>query len=464
MKHVNIISVLTDNKYIGESIPVCGWVKTIRNSKTMCFVEINDGTSLKNLQLVIDKFNEEVKDFFEKLTVGSSVAIVGDIAVSQNQNQQVEMVVREAKIIGECPQDYPIQKKKQNLETLREIPHLRVRTNTFNAVFRVRSVLSKAIHDYFQNHGYSYVNSPIITGSDCEGAGEMFRATTLDIDKVSKNKYNEKLDKDDFFGKKVSLSVSGQLEAEAMISSLGKVYTFAPSFRAENSNTKRHAAEFWIVEPEVAFADLPEIKVDVVGIVKYVVQRVLSDCPDEIAFFTKYYKSDLLNRLLQILNVDFETIEYNEVISFLSKSSEQFEYPVYWGCDLKNEHTKYLTDEVFHKPIFIENMPKELKPFYIKLNSDAKTVASSDLFFPGIGDIIGASQKEDNYEIMKRRINELGMKESDYNWYLELRKYGSVPHSGFGLGIERLLMYVTGIDNIRDTIPFPRVKCKQLKL
>ena len=461
MKHEDIKLVLKDGKYIGEDITICGWVKSIRNSKNVCFVELNDGTSLKNLQLVIDKSDDKVKEFFDKLTVGSSIEVNGNIVLSQNQKQNVELVVKNAKLLGDCPLDYPIQKKKQNLETLREIPHLRVRTNTFNAVFRVRSVMTKAIHDYFQENNYTYVNTPIFTPSDCEGAGEMFRATTLDIDEISRKPYNPEVNSKDFFGKKVGLTVSGQLEAEAMACALGKVYTFGPTFRADNSNTKRHAAEFWQVEPEIAFADLDDLIEIETDVVKYVLKRVLEECPEEMEFFNKFYDNGLIERLQNVVNSDFARLDYTDAIKILENCGEKFEYPVYWGCDLKSEHERYLTDVIYKKPVFITNYPKEIKSFYMKQNPDGKTVAATDLLVPGIGELIGASQREDNFELLEQRIKELNMSEEDYKWYLDLRKYGSVPHSGFGIGFERLIMYATGMENIRDTIPFPRTKVKK---
>ncbi len=464
MKHEDIKAVLNEEKYIGNTVDICGWIRTIRKSKSVCFVELNDGTSLKNLQLVVDITNPTNKEFFSSLNTGSAIAVNGEIVESSNPKQKVEMNIKSFSLLGDCPEDYPIQKKKQSLEYLREIPHLRPRTNTFNAVFRVRNVLSKAIHDYFQNNNYTYVHTPIITGSDCEGAGEMFRVTTLDIDNVSKENYNPNIDKKDFFGKKVGLTVSGQLEAEAMACSLGKVYTFGPTFRAENSNTKRHAAEFWQIEPEVAFADLDDIIEICTDVIKYVLKRVLIECKEEIKFFTKYYDNELFDRLVNVVESDFARLEYTDAIKILENCGQDFEFPVYWGCDLKSEHEKYLTDVVFGRPVFIVNYPKELKPFYMKANDDDKTVAATDLLVPGIGEIIGASQREDNFELLNQKIDELNMNKEDYLWYLDLRKYGTVPHSGFGIGFERLIMYTTGIGNIRDTIPFPRTKCKKLKI
>ena len=464
MKHKDIKSVIMNKEYIGKNITVCGWVKTIRRSKNMCFVELNDGTSLNNLQLVVDNSNEVSKKFYENLNVGSSIAVKGMVVSSVNKNQNIELNVEISELLGDCPIDYPIQKKKQNMEFLREIPHLRTRTNTFNAVFKVRNCLAKAVHEYFQSHNFTYVNTPIITGSDCEGAGEMFRVTTLNIDQISKGEYIPNINDKDFFGKKVSLTVSGQLEAEAMACSLGKVYTFGPTFRAENSNTKRHAAEFWQIEPEVAFADLNDIIELQTDLIKYMIKKVLTECSDEIKFFTKFYDNTLFDRLVNVIESDFGRLEYTDAIKILKQTNINFEYPVYWGCDLKSEHERYLTDIVYKKPVFVTNYPKELKAFYMKQNPDGKTVASTDLLVPGIGEMIGASQREDNFELLKKRIKDLNMTEEDYTWYLDLRKYGSVPHSGFGIGFERMVMYTTGMDNIRDTIPFPRTKCKKLKL
>ncbi len=464
MKHKDIKSVIMNKEYIGKNITVCGWVKTIRRSKNMCFVELNDGTSLNNLQLVVDNSNEVSKKFYENLNVGSSIAVKGMVVSSVNKNQNIELNVEISELLGDCPIDYPIQKKKQNMEFLREIPHLRTRTNTFNAVFKVRNCLAKAAHEYFQSHNFTYVNTPIITGSDCEGAGEMFRVTTLNIDQISKCEYISNINDKDFFGKKVSLTVSGQLEAEAMACSLGKVYTFGPTFRAENSNTKRHAAEFWQIEPEVAFADLNDIIELQTDLIKYMIKKVLTECSDEIKFFTKFYDNTLFDRLVNVIESDFGRLEYTDAIKILKQTNINFEYPVYWGCDLKSEHERYLTDIVYKKPVFVTNYPKELKAFYMKQNPDGKTVASTDLLVPGIGEMIGASQREDNFELLKKRIKDLNMTEEDYTWYLDLRKYGSVPHSGFGIGFERMVMYTTGMDNIRDTIPFPRTKCKKLKL
>ena len=460
MKHDDIKIILNNKDYIGQNVTICGWIKTIRKSKNISFIEVNDGTSFKNIQLIIDNNRlEQIQD----LNVGASITVNGKAVKSINCNQDIEIDVEKLKVLGGCPADYPIQKKKQNMEFLREIPHLRTRTNTFNAVFKVRNVLTLAAHQYFQNNNFTYVNTPIITGSNCEGAGELFRVTTLDIDKISKNEYQDNIDSNDFLGKRVSLTLSGQLEAEAMACSFGKVYTFGPAFRAENSNTKRHAAEFWVFEPEVAFADLNDIMEVVLDLFRHMVKAVLTECPNEIDFFTRYYDNGLCDKLTNVVNGEFENLDYTAAIKMLEKSQVDFEYPVYWGSDLKYEHINYLMN-VCGRPIFIMNSPSELKPFYVKTNSDKKTVASADLYFPGIGDIIGACQKEDDFELLDKKISELNMTKEDYLWYLDLRKYGTVPHSGFGLGLERMVMYITGMNNIRDTIPFPRTKCKRLKL
>lgn len=459
MKHEDIKKVLEEDRYIGEDITICGWIRTIRKTKNMSFIELNDGTSLTNLQIVTKN-----NDLEENLKVGASIMVTGKVVSSLNKNQKVEINASIIKVIGKCPYDYPIQKKKQNLESLRDIPHLRVRTNTFNAVFRIRSVIAASIHEYFHQNNFIYINTPILTGSNCEGAGEMFRATTLDLDEISKMAYNPNLNKEDFFGKRMNLTLSGQLEAEAFASGLGKVYTFGPSFRAENSNTKHHAAEFWLIEPEIAFASLDEVVEIVVDIVKYIFRQVLTECSKEIEYLTSFYDSELYNRLTKLVEEDFATLDYTEAIKILKRAGTNFEYPVYWGCDLKSEHIKYLIKVIYKNPFFIANYPKELKPFYTKLNPDGLTVASSDLYFPGIGDIIGASQKEDDFDLLEKRIEELHMTKEDYEWYLDLRKYGSVPHSGFGMGLERLTMYATGMDNIRDTIAFPRVRTKNFKL
>lgn len=461
MKHEDIKILNNNNKFIGKVVNVCGWIRTIRKSKNMCFIEINDGTSLKNLQLVFDLS----KGFdLNNLNTGTSIAVNGILVYSKNNIQNVELNVQNFKVLGNCPKDYPIQKKKQNLEYLREYPHLRTRTNTFNAAFRIRSVIVQSIFDYLQKNDFIYVNSPIITGSNCEGAGEMFRVTTLNINDISCNSYNDNLDNDDFFGKRVNLTVSGQLEAEAMACSLGKVFTFGPSFRAENSNTKRHAAEFWLFEPEMAFTNLNETIIFVNKMIKHIFDKLLNECCDELYFFNKYYDNSLLEKLTSVINNEFVNLDYMDAINILLNSNTHFEFPVYYGCDLKYEHLKYITDKIYNRPVYIINYPKNFKPFYIKLNPDGKTVASADLYFPGIGDIIGISQKEDNFDLLNTRIKELNMTEEDYYWYLDLRKYGSVEHSGFGLGVERLMMYVTGLENIRDTIAFPRTKCKKLKL
>ncbi len=447
MQHIDIKQVLHDTSLIGKTITVCGWIRTTRDSKNVLFYELNDGTSLKNLQVVFEK------ESFQNITVAASQKLGAAVMVEGTLKegfgtQSVELSCEKIEVLGECPETYPLQKKRHTLEYLRTIAHLRGRTNTFSAVFRVRSVLSMAIHEFFQSRGFIYANTPIITGSDCEGAGEMFRVTTLAPgDKDYKN---------DFFGKKAGLTVSGQLEGEAMAMAFGKIYTFGPTFRAENSNTPRHAAEFWQVEPEVAFADLYDIIALARDMIKYIIKRTMDLCPDEFDFFEKHYEAGLKEKLLNVVNSEFVTLDYTKAVEILEKSGKKFDYPVSWGMDLQTEHERYIVDEVYKCPVFVVNYPKEIKSFYMKQNPDGKTVAASDLLVPGVGEIIGGSQREDNFDILDKRIKELGMNMDDYWWYMDLRRFGSTPHSGFGLGLERMIMYVTGMSNIRDVELFPR--------
>ncbi len=455
MKHTDICDLnksYTD--LFDKDIVLCGWIKSVRDSKQTCFIELNDGTSLNNIQIVIDKQTFDDKQNVIKQTVGAAIAVYGKITHSLNEKQPFEVVPSRIDVLGTSPSDYPLQKKKHSLEFLRTIPHLRARTNTFNAMFRLRSQLAYAIHDFFRMNNFTYVHTPIITGSDCEGAGEVFRVTTHNYD--SSDTTEEEYYQSDFFKRKAGLSVSGQLEGETMAMALGKIYTFGPTFRAENSNTARHAAEFWQIEPEVAFADLYDIIELATNMIKYITDYVLKNCPEELAFFEKFYEKGLTDKLKNIVNSEFAIIEYTEAINILLKSDEKFIYPVSWGCDLQTEHERYLTDKVYKRPVFVINYPKEIKSFYMKQNSDKKTVAATDLLVPGVGEIIGASQREDNYELLYEQIKNRGMKMEDYAYYLDLRKYGSAVHSGFGLGFERMLLYITGIGNIRDTIPYPR--------
>ncbi|MCK9575140.1 MAG: asparagine--tRNA ligase [Clostridia bacterium] len=457
MKHTDIKEILVNSeKYYDKNLTVCGWIRTIRVSKNVCFIEVNDGTSLRNMQIIIDR--DTFKDLanIEKQSVGASLKINGKCVKSFAEKQAVELSASDIEVLGESPADYPLQKKKHSLEYLRTIAHLRARTNTFNAMFRLRAELAQAIHHFFSGRGFTYAHTPILTSSDCEGAGEAFRVTTLNPEQFTGKKSIEEFYKDDFFGCKAGLTVSGQLEGEAMATALGKIYTFGPTFRAENSNTARHAAEFWQIEPEVSFADLYDIIDLARDMIKYLIKDILDNCPEEITFFENFYEPGLKQKLNNIVIQDFEVLEYTKAIELLKASKVVFNYPVEWGCDLQTEHERHITEQIFKKPVFIVNYPKEIKSFYMKQNPDGKTVAATDLLVPGIGEIIGGSQREDSYDKLVARINELHMNMKDYWWYVELRKYGTVPHGGFGLGFERLMMYITGIGNIRDTIPFPR--------
>ncbi len=455
MKHTDIRQIVANpSDYFDKSVTVCGWIRSFRDSKNMAFLALNDGTTLNHLQIVIDKNNCGVDTTI--FSTGASVAVKGKAVKSFNANQTIEINAEDITLLGGCPQDYPIQKTKTSLEFLRTVPHLRVRTNTFNAVFRVRSKLSAAIHRFFQERDFLYVHTPIITGSDCEGAGEIFQVTTVGYDPTVKSleEYNAK----DFFGQSAGLTVSGQLEGEVMATAFGKIYTFGPTFRAENSNTTRHAAEFWQIEPEVAFAELPDIIEIATEFIKYIINDVLHTCADELAFLEKFYEKGLREKLQKVVDDDFQQLEYTDAIKILRESGKEFQYPVEWGLDLQTEHERYLTDVVFNKPLFVVNYPKKIKSFYMKQNPDGKTVAATDLLVPGVGEIIGCSEREADYDKLLQAITERNMKLQDYENYLDLRKYGSVPHSGFGLGLERILMYITGMSNIRDTIMFPRTK------
>ena len=416
----------------------------------MAFIELNDGTTLKHLQLVIDKGAITVDE--RAFHLGASLKVTGTVVEARQDAYEIN--VKEIEILGDCPVDYPLQKKRHTLEFLRTMPHIRVRANTFNAVFRIRSVMAKIIHDYFQDRNYIYVNTPILTGSDCEGAGEVFQVTTHPFNHNYKSE--EEYYKEDFFGKKAGLSVSGQLEGEVAAMAYGKIYTFGPSFRAENSNTPRHVAEFWHVEPEVAFAELSDIIEIAEDMIKYIVSEIMKKCPEEIDFFEAHFEKGLKDKLNNLVNNSFEVLDYKEAIEILEKSGKEFQYPVYWGCDLQTEHERYITEEVYNKPVFITNYPKEIKSFYMKQNADGKTVAATDLLVPGVGEIIGCSEREADYDKLIEAMKVRNMNMDDYKDYLDLRKFGSVPHSGFGLGFERMIMYVTGISNIRDVILYPR--------
>lgn len=449
MKHTDIKEVLNNKSLINTNITVCGWVRTFRDSKNMAFIELNDGTSLTHLQIVIDKskMSENVS-----YRLGTALKVSGTAV--ESRNGLAELNASEIVMIGDCPAEYPLQKKRHTMEYLRTIPHLRPRTNTFNAMLRVRSVLAAAIHRYFQERNYTYINTPLITASDCEGAGEVFQVTTIGYS--DRYKSAEEYYADDFFGKKAGLSVSGQLEGETAAMAMGKIYTFGPSFRAENSNTPRHVAEFWHVEPEVAFAQLPDIIEIAQEMIKYIVSEVLERCKSELDFFENHFEKGLRDKLHTIINEEFEILDYTKAIEILQNADKKFVYPVEWGCDLQTEHERYITEEVFKKPVFVINYPKEIKAFYMKQNPDNKTVAATDLLVPGIGEIIGCSEREADLEKLLQAMKARNMDLDQYSDYLDLRRFGSVPHSGFGLGFERMLMYVTGITNIRDVILYPR--------
>ena len=450
MKHTDIKEIITNPSFIGKTVTVCGWVRTARNSKNVAFIELNDGTSLKHLQIVIDKTSDI--EYENALRLGASVKVEGTVV--EARQAAVEINASSIELIGDCPLEYPLQKKRHTLEFLRTMPHLRGRTNTFNAVLRVRSVLAESIHRYFQNRNYVYINTPLITGSDCEGAGEMFQVTTIGYSqdyKTEEDYYN-----DDFFGKRAGLSVSGQLEGEVAAMALGKIYTFGPSFRAENSNTPKHLAEFWHVEPEVAFAELPDIIEMAEDMLKTVIRELLDTCKDEMQFFDDHFEKGIIERLEELIPHDFGVVSYTDAIKLLQESGEDFVYPVSWGCDLQTEHERYIAEKVFKKAVFVTDYPKEIKSFYMKQNPDGKTVAAVDLLVPGVGEIIGGSEREADYDKLVAAMNERSMNLSLYSDYLDLRKFGSVPHGGFGLGFERLIMYVTGVSNIRDVTLYPR--------
>ena len=446
------VNNLFKNDYINKEVVVCGWIRNHRRQKDFGFIDFNDGTCFKNLQIVYDK---NLNDFekIQKLHIGSSIKVKGKIIKSEGSGQEIEMKLLDYTLLGDCPEDYPIQPKRHTREFLREQAYLRTRTNLFGAVFRVRSIAAYAIHKFFQDRGYVYFHAPIITASDCEGAGEMFQVTTLDMDRIAKD---GKVDyTKDFFGKKASLTVSGQLQAETFALSYKKVYTFGPTFRAENSNTKTHASEFWMIEPEIAFCDLDGDMDIMEDMLKFVVKYVLDNCPQEMEFFDKYVENGLLKKLNKLINSKFVRVDHEEVISILKKANVNWEFKPEYGEDIAREHEKYIT-EYFNGPVFIKNWPKDIKAFYMKQNDDGKTVAAVDLEVPGAGELMGGSQREENYEKLLARINELNMDPKDFDWYLNLRKFGGCIHSGFGMGFERLLIYLTGVDNIRDVIPYPR--------
>lgn len=441
------ISELYKNRFEGDSVSVSGWIRTLRCSKSFGFIELNDGSSFKNLQIVIEEDKLENYSEVSKLSVGSSVSVKGKLEFTPEAKQPFELKASEVEIQGISAPDYPLQKKRHSFEFLRTIPHLRPRTNSLSAVFRVRSMLAQAIHRYFSEKGFIYVNTPIITGSDCEGAGEMFRLTAGDPNSAEKK---------EFFGKPASLTVSGQLEGEDFAMAFGNIYTFGPTFRAENSNTARHAAEFWMVEPEMAFAGLKEDMDLAEDLLKYLIKFVLSEASDELNFFNSFVDKGLLKRLNNVAENSFARITYTEAVEKLKAAKKEFDFPVEWGIDLQTEHERYLTEEVYKRPVFVTDYPKDIKAFYMRLNDDGKTVAAVDCLVPGVGEIIGGSQREERLSVLEERMEELGLSQEDYKRYLDLRRYGTCKHAGFGLGFERLVMYVTGMQNIRDVIPYPR--------
>ena len=441
--------------YLDKEVTVGGWVRSVRDSKTFGFIVLHDGSYFETLQIV---YHDEMENFAEisKMNVGAAIIVKGTLVATPQAKQPFEIQAAEVTVEGVSAPDYPLQKKRHSMEYLRTISHLRPRTNTFQAVFRVRSLCAYAIHQFFQERDFVYVNTPLITGSDCEGAGEMFQVTTMDLDNIPKTEDGAVDFTQDFFGKKTSLTVSGQLNGETFAQAFRNIYTFGPTFRAENSNTTRHAAEFWMIEPEMAFADLNDNMEVAEDMLKYVIRYVMEHAPEEMQFFNSFVDKGLIERLNHVVNSEFGRVTYTEAIELLEKNNDKFDYKVYWGCDLQTEHERYLTEQIFKRPVFVTDYPKEIKAFYMKLNDDNKTVAAMDCLVPGIGEIIGGSQREDDYEKLLGRMKELGLAEEDYGFYLDLRKYGSTHHAGFGLGFERCVMYLTGMGNIRDVIPFPR--------
>ncbi|MDQ5983236.1 MAG: Asparagine--tRNA ligase [Eubacteriales bacterium SKADARSKE-1] len=457
MKRTEISSLYKNvSLYSNKNVTICGWVKTIRNSKVLGFIDLNDGSYFKGVQVVFLEENLENFKDVSKLNVGASICVEGILEETPDAKQPFEIKAKKVIIEGESTSDYPLQKKRHTMEYLRTIAHLRPRTNTFGAAFRVRSAAAFAIHKFFNENGFVYAHTPIITGSDCEGAGEMFTVSALELDELPK-KEDGKVDfSKDFFQKHTSLTVSGQLEGECMAMALGKIYTFGPTFRAEKSYTQRHAAEFWMIEPEMAFADLADNREIAEKMIKFIINYVLENCSEDMKFFNEFFDKDLIERLSSIVTSDFGVVTYTDAIEILEKNNENFEYKVSWGIDLQTEHERYLTEQIYKKPLFVINYPKEIKSFYMRENEDGKTVAAMDLLVPGIGEIIGGSQREERLDKILARMEELKLNEEDYWWYLDLRRYGTATHSGFGLGFERLIMYLTGIQNIRDVLPFPR--------
>ena len=457
MQRTQIKEIFRNAKeYIKNEISVCGWIRQIRDSKKLGFIELNDGSFFKCIQVIFEE--DKISNFRDvaKLSISSSILVKGELVETPEGKQPFEIHAKEIEILGTSDLDYPIQNKRHTFEYLRTVAHLRPRTNTFMAVFRVRSLVAYAIHKFFQEQGFVYVHTPLITGSDCEGAGEMFKVTTMDLDNIPKNEQGEVDYTQDFFGKSVNLTVSGQLNGEMFATAFGNIYTFGPTFRAENSNTPRHAAEFWMIEPEMAFADLSDNMDVAEAMVKYIIKYVMENAPEEMEFFNKFIEPGLIDRLENVVNNEFERITYTKAIELLTPYKDQFKYPVEWEAGLQTEHERFITEKIYKKPVFVTDYPAGVKAFYMKQNADGKTVAAVDLLVPGVGEIIGGSQREENYEVLINKIKEQGMNEETYKAYLDTRKYGTVVHSGFGLGFERMVMYLTGMSNIRDVIPFPR--------
>ena len=457
MKDVQLRQLFVNTpQHAGKEVVVRGWIRTNRSSNKFGFVEINDGSYFKSVQVVYEEENIKNYEEIAKAPISAALFIIGDLVLTPEAKQPFEIKAKEIIIEADSDADYPLQKKRHSLEFLREIAHLRPRSNTFSAVFRVRSLVAYAIHQFFQDNNFVYVHTPIITGSDAEGAGEMFQITTLGLDNPPRTG-DGKIDySQDFFGKETNLTVSGQLEAETFALAFRNVYTFGPTFRAENSNTARHASEFWMIEPEVAFADINDNMELAESMIKYIINDILEHAPEEMKFFNEFIDKGLLGRLNNIISNDFAKVTYTEAVDILKKSGKVFQFPVEWGIDLQTEHERYITEEIFKKPVFVTDYPKEIKAFYMRMNEDNKTVAAMDLLVPGVGEIIGGSQREERYDMLVSRIKELGLREEDYWWYLDLRKYGGVKHAGYGLGFERIIMYITGMSNIRDVLPFPR--------
>ena len=457
MERIKIAAVYAGGAQLnGQTVTVCGWARTIRDMKTFGFIELNDGSCFRNLQVVMDAAALDNYKEIAAQNVGAALIVTGTLVLTPEAKQPLEVKAEKIEIEGVSSPDYPLQKKRHSVEYLRTIAHLRPRTNLFSAAFRVRSVAAHAIHCFFQDRGFVYVHTPIITASDCEGAGEMFQVTTLDMANPPRTSGGEIDYSQDFFGKRANLTVSGQLNAENFAMAFGDVYTFGPTFRAENSNTQRHAAEFWMIEPEMAFCDLAGDMDVAEAMIKHIIRTVMEKCPQEMAFFNSFVDKGLIERLEHVASSDFGRVSYTEAVELLKKNNDKFDYKVDWGCDLQTEHERYLTEQIFKRPVFVTDYPKEIKAFYMRLNDDGKTVAAADCLVPGIGEIIGGSQREERIDVLEGRIKELGMNPEDYWWYCDLRRYGSCRHAGFGLGFERMVMYLTGISNIRDVLPHPR--------